>query len=345
MEEITIKTTGSESFVYVGYRWEAVSKLLPESSVVIITDDNVYKIYGDRFPSFPVLKINSGEQSKHLGIIERLATELLRSGIDRSGFLVGIGGGVVCDITGFLASVFMRGISFGFVSTSLLSQVDASTGGKNGVNLGEIKNVIGSFSQPEFVICDAAMLETLPEDEYLSGLAELIKTGVIGNESIIEDLEKNYTDVMKRDRELLSDLVARAVKYKASVVSQDEKESGLRRVLNFGHTFGHAIELHKGVKHGFAVAAGMILSAYWSMELGYIGKDECDRIIGLLRKYKLTFDYNISPEEINNLISHDKKKSGRYIYFVFIESIGKPVIRKLPVGEVTDFYRRILKQN
>jgi len=344
VEEIIVNTEGSESLVYVGYRLESTEKLLPESSVLIITDNNVFDIYGDRFPPFPVLKIRPGEESKQLRIIEKLAGELLSFGIDRSGFLVGIGGGVVCDVTGFLASVFMRGISFGFVSSTLLSQVDASTGGKNGVNLGEVKNVIGNFRQPEFVICDTAMTATLPQDEYLSGLAELIKTGIIGDSSIIDILEKDYEAVMKRDWDLLGDLVARAVKFKASVVSEDERETGLRRILNFGHTFGHAIELHKGVKHGFAVAEGMELSAYWSMNLGFIDKQEFDRITGLLRRYKLTSDHTIPPDDIKDLISHDKKKSGSEIHFVFIKGIGKPFINKIPVNEVADFYRQIIKK-
>lgn len=344
MKEIVINTEGSESLVYVGYRWEMVEKLLPEGQVVIITDDNLNNIYGDRFPAHPVLALKPGEESKQLGVIEKLAFGLLKHGIDRSGFVLGIGGGVVCDITGFLASVFMRGISFGFVSTSLLSQVDASTGGKNGVNLGEIKNVIGNFRQPEFVICDPETLRTLPEDEYLSGLAELIKTGIIGDYPIIKILENKSVDVLKRDSLLLSELVEKAVRYKASVVTADEKETGPRRVLNFGHTFGHAIELHKGIKHGFAVAEGMRLSVLWSKTLGYINDEVCDRILLLLDKYHLTTEYNIHPDEIAGLISHDKKKAGTDLHFVFIKGFGQPFIRRLPVSEVIDFYRQIFKE-
>jgi len=343
LEEIIINPGASESTLYVGLRWEAVPKLLPEQGVVIITDNNIFDLYGDKFPDSPVIIIKPGEESKQLGTIERLAYDLLKYGTDRSGFILGIGGGVVCDISGFLASVYMRGISFGFVSTSLLSQVDASTGGKNGVNLGDIKNMIGNFNQPAFVICDAAMLETLPEEEYLSGMAELIKTGIIGDPSIIDLLERNHSGIMKRDKDLLADLVARSVKYKASVVSADERESGLRRVLNFGHTFGHAIELHQGIKHGFAVAAGMTLSVYWSEILGYINNEDSQRIIRLLEKYKLIPEYFIPPEIIEELISHDKKKAGKDINFVFTGGLGKAFTRKIPVKEVIGFYRQISK--
>jgi 3-dehydroquinate synthase len=343
LEKIIISTPDSVSGIIIGGRWEAVVKLLPDKGVVIVTDSNLCKIYGGRFPSFPVFKIKPGEDSKRLKTIESLAGKLLNAGIDRSGFLLGIGGGVVCDITGFLASVYMRGIRFGYVSTSLLAQVDASTGGKNGVNLGETKNVIGTFRQPEFVVCDTTLLRTLPEDEYFSGLGELIKTGIIGDRSIIDVLENNFGDVLIRDRVILSQLVAKAVRYKASVVAKDEKESGQRRVLNFGHTFGHAIELHDGVKHGFAVASGMILAARFSRHLGFLSKDDFERIMNLLKRYNFSEAISMDPMKIENLILHDKKKAGNDINFVFIKGFEKPFVKKVPIKEVVDFYRQNLK--
>jgi 3-dehydroquinate synthase len=343
LERIIIKTPDSVSAIMVGARWEAVTRLLPEEGVVIITDKNVFNLYGMSFPDFPVIKIEPGEVSKKLKTIETLASRLQKLGIDRSGFILAIGGGVVCDITGFLASVYLRGVNCGYVSTTLLSQVDASTGGKNGVNLGSIKNVIGNIRQPEFVICDTTMLRTLPDEEYLSGMAELIKTGIIGDASILEILEKNYARVILRDRKLLSELVARSVKFKASVVAKDEKESGMRRVLNFGHTFGHAIELHESFKHGYAVASGMEMATLFSYSKGLINKKTCNRVINLMKKYNLLNSYNIPPETIEALILHDKKKSGDQIHFVFIQGIGIPEVRKIPIGEVTGFYRKFKK--
>ncbi|MDQ1296086.1 MAG: 3-dehydroquinate synthase, partial [Bacteroidota bacterium] len=328
LEKIILTTSESVSGIMVGARWEAVIKLLPEKGVVIITDENVFKIYGQLFPGFPVLKIKPGEDSKQLAVIEMLAKKLLDKGIDRSGFILAIGGGVVSDVAGFLASVYMRGIRCGYVSTTLLSQVDASTGGKNGVNLGVVKNVIGNIRQPEFVICDTSMLQTLSQDEFLSGLAELIKTGIIGDESIIEILENRFPDVMKRDRGILTDLVARSVRFKASVVSEDEKETGKRRILNFGHTFGHAVELHQGVKHGLAIACGMEMATIFSYKKGYISKDERNRIINLLKKYSLLIYNDIPLEEIRRLFFHDKKKSGDDFHFVFTEGTGKATVRK-----------------
>ncbi|MDP4221953.1 MAG: 3-dehydroquinate synthase family protein [Bacteroidota bacterium] len=340
MEKVIINFNGSKSEILIGTSWESVSELIQESGVAIVTDSNVQRLYGEKFPDFPVLTIRPGEASKKLEVIEFLAERLIETGIDRTGFLLGIGGGVVCDITGFLASIYLRGIRCAFVSTSLLSQVDASIGGKNGVNLGSTKNVLGSFSQPEFVICDPVMLQTLPEDEYFSGLAELIKTAIIGNEKLFGLIENNYSGISKRDPDLLTMLESMAVNFKTAVVSEDEKESGLRRVLNFGHTYGHAIELYKSFRHGYAVASGMELAAAFSCSRGYLSKPEYDRIIGLLKTFKLLRRHDLPDTQLKQLILRDKKRSGNDIYFVFAQGIGKAVVEKIAVDEVVDFYRK-----
>jgi 3-dehydroquinate synthase len=288
----------------------------------------------------PVFSVTPGEKSKKLSVIEHLAGELLGSGIDRSGFILAIGGGVVCDIAGFLASVYMRGIRCGFVSASLLSQVDASTGGKNGVNLGATKNMIGTIRQPEFVICDPSMLSTLPEDEYLSGLSELIKTAVIGDKDLFEIIENSRKEILDRDCDLLTMLVTKAVSFKAMVVSEDEKETGLRRILNFGHTYGHAIELQRSVKHGFAVATGMELASEFSCEKGFISAGEKERIIELLSRFSLLDRQYITAGEMEDVIIHDKKKSGSSIHFVFTEGIGQSSVKKISVSEIMSFYRK-----
>ncbi len=340
MEKIIINTSVSKSEILVGESWESVRELLPESGVVIITDHNVHRIYGDRFPEFPVFPVKAGEGSKKLEVIEFLAERLLDAGIDRSGFILAIGGGVVSDIAGFLASIYMRGIRCACVSSTLLSQVDASTGGKNGVNLGNTKNILGSFRQPEFVICDPSMLQTLPEEEYYSGLAELIKTAIIGNEKLFEVIEHSIQGIIKRDPELLSLLISMSVNCKASVVSEDEKETGLRRILNFGHTYGHAIEMYKSYKHGYAVASGMELATRFSFAKGFISKTEFDRIINVLKNFNLLRIHNIPDNQISQYILHDKKKEGTDIYFVFTAGIGRAIVEKVPVGEVVDFYRQ-----
>jgi 3-dehydroquinate synthase len=340
LEKILVNTPGTRSEILVGENWESVKLMLPETGVIIITDDNIKRIYGSRFPAFPVLSVAPGENSKKLEVIGYLAEKLLDEGIDRSGFVLAIGGGVVCDLGGFLASVYMRGIDCGYVSTSLLAQVDASTGGKNGVNLGGTKNVIGNIRQPEFVICDPAMLLTLSEQEYLSGLSELIKTAIIGDRDLFELIERSHDKILARDSSLLANLVALSVRFKAAVVSEDEKERGLRRILNFGHTYGHAIEMQMSVKHGFAVASGMELAAELSFDMGYISKEEMVRIVDILNRFNLLLPHNLTDENIEQLVLHDKKKSGSNINFVFTQGIGKAFVKKVPVTTILDFYKK-----
>jgi len=235
----------------------------------------------------------------------------------------------------------MRGIRFGFVPTSLLSQVDASIGGKNGVNLGLAKNMLGTFRHPEFVICDPEMLKTLPGDEFLSGLAEIIKMGLIMDKALIKVLENQSTDILNRDKDILTSLIARSVELKAEVVREDEKESGRRMILNFGHTFGHIIETRAGWKHGFAVACGMIIAVDISVIQDLLAGDERDRIFNLLRRYNLLRKYEISSDQFEKLIVQDKKKSGETLSFVLLQSTGKAVIRKYPVEQLLKIYRSI----
>jgi 3-dehydroquinate synthase len=340
LEKIIINTPGNRSEILVGERWETVSELLPERGAVIITDDNVNRLYGSKFPKLPVISLLPGEGSKKLEIIEYLAGQLLEAGIDRSGFILAVGGGVVSDVAGFLASVYMRGIRCGYVSSTLLSQVDASTGGKNGVNLGGTKNMIGTIRQPDFVICDPSMLQTLSETEYLSGLAELIKTAIIGDKELFELIDKSVDEILARNLDLLTRLVAKSVRIKGLVVSKDERESGLRRILNFGHTFGHAVEMQKAVKHGFAVAAGMELATYFSLEKKYISIGEKERIINLLNRFKLIDTVDLTDDQMRKLVVHDKKKTGADINFVFTKGIGKAGVEKVSVDEVLEFYKR-----
>lgn len=340
MEKITIVTADNKSEIFVGEKWETAFGLVPAKGTVIITDTKVNRLYGDRFPGFPVISVTPGEESKKMKVIEDLADQLLDAGIDRSGFILAIGGGVVCDIAGFLAAIYMRGIRCGYVSTTLLSQVDASTGGKTGVNLGVTKNMLGIIRQPEFVICDTTMLKTLPEQEFLSGMAELIKTAIIGDKILFDLIESNTEDILKGNTDLLSTMVAKSVRFKGIVVTDDERETGLRRILNFGHTFGHAIEIQKNLRHGFAVALGMELATEFSFERKLISSEDRYRIICMLKRFKLIDWVDITDSQMENLIGHDKKKAGNDINFVFTKGIGKAVIEKVSVIELLEFYRR-----
>lgn len=340
MEKIVINNGSINSQILVGEDWKSIFKLIPQENVIIITDENVFNIYGRYFPAYPVVILRPGEKSKDLRIVGRVAMQMLKAGIDRTGFVLGIGGGMVCDVAGFTASIYMRGIRCGYVSTSLLSQVDASIGGKTGVNLGNTKNILGTFSQPEVVICDPSMLKSLPDEEYFSGLAELIKTAMIGNEKLVELIENNHEAILRREIGFLTKVISMSVRFKASVVSQDEKESGLRRILNFGHTYGHAIEMATGFSHGFAVASGMALAADFSFEKGYLSESDRGRIINLLKSFNLLREYKISPGRMNSLIFRDKKRSGNEISFVFLRSAGVALVQKVSGRELSDFYKK-----
>ena len=199
---------------------------------------------------------------------------------------------------------------------------------------------MGIIRQPEFVICDPAMLTTLPEQEYLSGLGELIKTAVIGDAELFGIIENNYSGIMARDNDLLTVLVSKSVNFKAKIVSEDEREKGIRRILNFGHTFGHVIEMQKSVKHGFAIASGMELATGFSFEKGLISASEKERIVNLLKRFSIPGKHDIPDNQIGQLIFHDKKKTGNDINFVFTEGIGKAIVNKITVAEAIDFYKR-----
>jgi len=339
-QKIEISAGQSLSRIYFGFDWRRVTELLPaDTMVVIVTDHNLRLIYGDGFPDYPVLSVKPGETSKNLNTIGRLTEELLKLGVDRKGFILGIGGGVVCDLAGFLASVYMRGIRFGFISTSLLSQVDASIGGKNGVNSKSAKNIIGLFNQPEFVICDNSMLATLPEEEYLSGLTELLKAALIRDKTLVNTIDSDYMSVLSRDADLLNELIIRSVQIKKAVVQEDERESGVRKILNFGHTFGHAAEWQYSIKHGIAVAWGMIAAMELSCKKGYLQDNDMKFVSALINKLGLLQGAEFNSNDIVQRISSDKKRSGDFIDFVFLTGPGMCMLEKVSISELVKFIK------
>jgi 3-dehydroquinate synthase len=341
LKNISIHTASQVSQIFIGEKWTNVKKYLPDKKIVIITDNNLHNLYGEHFPDYPFITIEPGEDSKRLEVIGNLTEQLLRLGTDRSDFILGIGGGVVCDITGFLASIYLRGVRFGFISTSLLSQVDASVGGKNGVNAGFAKNILGTFNQPDFVICDPEMLHTLPEDDYLSGLAELVKMAVILDPDMFGIIEKSTEKILQRDTDIMESLVYASVGLKASVVREDEKERGIRMILNFGHTFGHVIETLSNQKHGLAIASGMVIAAYISQKAGHLSIEEKNRIDDLIFRLNLVRDFSINPAGLEEIISRDKKKYGDEISFIMVDTIGKAVIRTMSAKKLMEYYNEM----
>ena len=334
MIKVEIQGADKSSDILVGEMLENLADYIPSENVVIITDENVSKYYLDKFPKFNVITIGTGEGVKTLDTASDIYQQLLDMDSQRSTFLVGIGGGIVCDITGFIASTFLRGIPFGFVSSTLLSQVDASVGGKNGVNHRGYKNMIGVFNQPGFVICDNRLLKTLPKRELLSGFAEIIKHAAIEDADYFTYLEENYEKALALDHDVIEKIVYDSVIIKSEVVNRDEQEKGERRKLNFGHTFGHAIEKTFKIPHGEAVSLGMVLAGLLSARKGLLDIETANRITDLLRQYGLPVDIDFDRNKILEALDKDKKRKGDNIHFVLLEDIGKSVIMEISIDEL-----------
>ena len=334
MKVLSIHGKFGDSQLLIGEQIGNLKKYLPDRKIIVITDTNLNRLYGNRFSQFPVIVVEAGEKTKTLETLSFIISRLIELGADRHSFLVGIGGGVVCDITGFVASVFMRGIDFGFVSTSLLSQVDASVGGKNGVNFLSYKNIIGTFNQPQFVICDTEMLQTLPPEEIRSGFGEIIKHALIADEELFAEIVDNQQNVLTFNQSFFTDLVYRNVQIKATIVNRDEKESGERKKLNFGHTLGHAIEKHSDLLHGEAISIGMMFSAHLSAKKGYISQQDVEKIKMLLNNLGLPTSTNIDRKKLADAITKDKKRNSDFIDFVMIKKIGEAIVERISIDEL-----------
>ncbi|MDL2268744.1 3-dehydroquinate synthase [Desulfosarcina sp. OttesenSCG-928-A07] len=343
MKTFQISGTFGNSSIFVGESITRIGNYVPVENTVILADTRVSHYYRELFPACPVISIGLGEKIKTLETVSDIYRQLVDLGADRATFLLGIGGGIVCDITGFVASTYMRGIRFGFVSTTLLSQVDASVGGKNGVNLGGYKNMVGTFNQPEIVICDMALLKTLPRREVLCGMAEIIKHGAISSAAMVAELESSQKAAMALDPEVISSLVYQSVAIKAGVVSRDEREHGERRKLNFGHTFGHAIEKCTGLAHGEAVAIGMAMAARLSVTRKMLSQADAHRLIRLIQSYDLPVHPPVETDILLAAMEKDKKREGRNIHFVFLDTIGNAQVERITLDalrervRITDF--------
>lgn len=334
MKTLEIHGTTGASSILVGERLENLKAYIRTPNAVIITDTNVARFYRKDFPPADVITIGTGEKIKTLETVRLIYEKLVKLEADRTAFIVGIGGGIVCDIAGFVASTYLRGVRFGFVSTTLLSQVDASVGGKNGVNFRDYKNMIGVFNQPEFVICDTQLLRTLPERELLCGLAEIVKHAAIGDADLFAYLEKQYAKVFALDDETIEKLVFDSVVIKSQIVNRDEREAGERRKLNFGHTFGHAYEKAIGVPHGEAVSAGMVTAARLSVKRGRLPPEGAQRLEALVRKLKLPVRLDADRKTVLDALHKDKKRQGDRIHFVLLDGIGSAVVDRISLAEL-----------
>ena len=322
------------SKVIVGDVETLLRELLPTSRVVIVTDANIDMRYKSLLSRRETIVIGFGETTKVLSTVEMICRQFIELGVDRSTFILGIGGGIVTDITGFAASIYMRGLNFGFVSTTLLGQVDASAGGKNGVNLDGYKNMIGTFNQPKFVICDPKLLKTLSEREFRAGLGEVVKAGVISDVTLFERLESVSFEELRADTALLSEIIESAIKVKMDIVARDERESGERRKLNLGHTLAHALESCRcGKSHGEAVAIGTIMISKYAVKQGILAQGDCDRIESLFIKLGFDIEHNVEIKELMKATSKDKKCEGETLHLILPTAIGDCVVTKVAIEE------------
>lgn len=311
------------SRVVVGRAVEELPGLLPAGRVVVLTDRTVARCRPELFEGCDPICMEPGEEHKTLRTVEAVCRELIRRGADRTTFLLGVGGGIVTDVTGFVASVYMRGIAFGFVSTTLLGCVDASVGGKNGVNVEGYKNMAGIFAQPRFVVCDTSLFGTLPRREIRAGLAEAIKAGIIGDEPLFGLIERSGLDGLCADAEAMDKAVVHAVRLKAAIVGRDEREHGERRKLNLGHTFGHAVEkCSRAMNHGEAVAVGMAIAARLAVGLGMLAPAACERIVRLLGALGFVTEPPVPVERLLEAVTKDKKSEGDAIHMVLPTAVG-----------------------
>ncbi len=334
MKILEIHGITGDSAILVGERLRNLERYISVEEAVIITDTNVKHHYLKDFPRCEVIEIGTGEKVKNLDTVQAVYERLVELEAERSSFIVGIGGGIVCDITGFVASTYLRGVRFGFVSSTLLSQVDASVGGKNSVNFGGYKNMVGVFNQPEFVICDMNLLKTLPEKELSCGFAEIIKHAAIADRGMFSYLEEHYGEALKLDLEVMEKLVYDSLVIKSSIVNRDEREKGERRKLNFGHTFGHAIEMTAGFPHGEAVSVGMVLASELSVERGYLPVEDARRIEELLQKVGLPTRLRGDGGEVLDALRKDKKRKGDSIHFVLLHGLGNAVVEEISIKEL-----------
>jgi len=312
----------------------------------IITDDRVASLYGQvvveslqRCGIHPeMLVFHQGEESKTLQTVGDLASRLAAAGFDRKDGLIALGGGVVGDITGFLASIYMRGIPFVQVPTTLLAQVDSSVGGKTGVDLPEGKNLVGTFYQPKAVFIDPGVLATLDREELLSGLAEVIKYGVIRDRQFFEFLERRRLQILSLESGDIEETIVSCCRIKADVVELDERESGLRRILNFGHTIGHAVEAASsfGIRHGLAVAIGMAAAARIAVAKEILAQEEERRISDLIAAYGMptVVPESLDRDRIKAYLKTDKKSVAGRVFYILPTVIGSVCI----TDEVSDRY-------
>lgn len=325
---------------YFNAKFTMLPALVNQSNTFIITDELIYSAHTKKFKEWQVIVIPSGEEQKTQSTVDGIITELIRLNANRQSFLLGVGGGVITDITGYVASIFMRGIAFGFVPTTVLAMVDAAIGGKNGINVGVYKNMVGVIRQPEMILFDYSFLKSLPSNEWSNGFAEIIKHACIKSSAVFKLLEQKKLAHFRKNISLLDKLIQQNVAIKSAIVKADEFETGERKLLNFGHTLGHALENNYALAHGQAVAIGMVAACIMSKEL--TGFKDTRKVIQLIEQYELPVMMDFDLDLIMHTMLGDKKSAKSDISYILLSRIGKASVQQLTFEEVKQLLQKIL---
>ena len=341
MQKQTYQFSTASVDYYFNGSMEQLSAIADSNSTVLITDENVFAAHSAKFNGWKTIVMKAGEAHKIQATVDDVIRQLIQLGADRKSTLVGVGGGVVTDITGYVAGIYMRGIRFGLVPTSLLAMVDAAIGGKNGIDVGVYKNMVGLIRQPAFLLFDTSFLKTLPKAEWQNGLAEIIKHACIKDAVMFRHLQKHKLSDFQKSPKLLSALIEQNVLIKTKVVVGDEFEQGERKLLNFGHTLGHAIENMYDLSHGQAISIGMTYAAVMSQQLKHFTGAEL--VVKVLEQYGLPTLAKFNTKKAFKILLMDKKKDNVSINYILLEKIGKGVVQPLLFVQLQDIFKQFGK--
>ncbi len=332
MKKINIKYSSSSTEFYFASGISHLKKITDPKATVLITDENVYNAHSKRFKGWTTIVLKPGEEFKVQATVDAVIEQLIEMEVDSKTTLVGVGGGVITDITGYVASVYMRGLRFGFVPTSLLALVDASIGGKNGIDVGVYKNMVGLIRQPSFILHDMVFLNSLPQAEWENGFAEIIKHSCIKDAAMFTELERNSIKHYRGRQKSFCELVQRNALIKTKVVQKDEFEKGERKLLNFGHTLGHALENQYELSHGQAISIGMTYACHISERLA--GFRQTERVVNLLQQYNLPTYASFDKQKVFEVLKMDKKRERKEMNYVLLEKLGKGMVRSITLKQL-----------
>ena len=318
-----------------------IKNLYDPHKTIYITEQKLYNLHPSKFEGNKIVLIDGTEKNKSQATINFIIDKLLELDIDKSWLIVAVGGGVITDMVGYVASIFKRGVHLAIVPTTILAMTDAAIGGKNGINVGQYKNMIGTTYRPLFILYDYSFLETLPREEWINGFAEIIKHACIKDADMFAELEKNNIDFYLNDSSSTSILIEKNAALKTAVVLADEFEKADRFQLNFGHTFGHAIENLYNLPHGYAVSVGMVMAARISEEINNFDSESVDRLQKLLLQYELPVSQEMNKHKVLELLVKDKKRAGDAINFVLLNKIGEGTVKQLSFHNITSLLDQI----